>query len=186
MERFGSAYRNAIGTVAAEHRHNFGKGVTLPLQIYQPRNLRKLPAGHIIFLFIRNWWWESSYCYYHQKCINPCWPWREACDHYQYWRWCKRVSGNSFQWIPKLQHGGGVEFLKSMQSTRILETIPFTISSSPRLLRSYIGAARVYIRPMQVNLDLNPAQEVADQVRKWHVLNVQNTASYIWYLGCYY
>ena len=79
--------------------------------------------------------------------------------------------------FPKLRQGGGVEFLKSIQSTRKLETIPFTISSSPRLFRSYIGAARVYIRPMQARLDLTSAQEVIDQV-----IVCCNATIYIWFV----
>ena len=70
-----------------------------------------------------------------------------------------------FSEFPRLHQGGRVEFLKSTQSTRKLESIPFTVSSLPRLLRSYIGAARVYIRPIQMSLDLTPAQEVIDRVR---------------------
>ena len=69
-----------------------------------------------------------------------------------------------FSEFPRLYQGPGVEFLKSTQSTGKLET-PCTISSSPRLLRSYIGVARVYIRPIQMSLDLTPAQEAIDQVR---------------------
>ena len=60
-----------------------------------------------------------------------------------------------FSEFPKLHEGGGIEFLKCTQSTRKLEAIPFTVSSSPRLLRSWIGAAKVYIRPIQVSLDLS-------------------------------
>lgn len=61
-----------------------------------------------------------------------------------------------FSEFPKLCEGGKIEFLKCAQSTRKLEAIPFTVSSSPCLLRSCIGAARVYIRPIQVSLDLTP------------------------------
>ena len=63
-----------------------------------------------------------------------------------------------FSVFPKLRDGGGIEFLKCAQSTRKLEAIPFTISSSPRLLRSSIGATKVYIRPIQVSLDLTPEE----------------------------
>jgi len=56
-----------------------------------------------------------------------------------------------FSEFPKLHQGGGVELLKGTQSTRKLESIPFTISSSPRLLQSYIGAVRDYIKPTDTN-----------------------------------
>lgn len=61
--------------------------------------------------------------------------------------------------FPKLREGGGIEFLKCTQSTRRLEPIPFTVSHSPRLLKSLIGAARVFVRPIQVSLDLTPAKD---------------------------
>ena len=56
--------------------------------------------------------------------------------------------------FPKLRVGGGIEFLKCAPGTRKLEVIPFTVSSSPHLLRSWIAVARVYIRPIQKSLDL--------------------------------
>ena len=52
-----------------------------------------------------------------------------------------------FSEFPKLHQGGGVELLKGTQSTRKLESIPFTI----RLLQSYIGAVRVYIKTTDIN-----------------------------------
>lgn len=60
--------------------------------------------------------------------------------------------------FPKLREGGGIEFLKCTPSTRKLEIIPFTVSSSPRLLKTWIAAARVYIRPIQISLDLTPEE----------------------------
>ena len=58
--------------------------------------------------------------------------------------------------FPKLREGGGIEFLKCIQSSRKLEVIPYNISSSPRVLKTWIGAARVYLRPIQRSLDLSP------------------------------
>ena len=58
--------------------------------------------------------------------------------------------------FPKLKQGGGFEFLKCSQSSRILEIIPYQISHSPHLLKQSIGSANVYIRPIQANLDLSP------------------------------
>ena len=71
--------------------------------------------------------------------------------------------------FPKLRQGGGFELLKCAASTRQLELIPFKISNSPRLLKSWIGTARIYIRPIQLNLDLTPTEEVEEEVGKCHV-----------------
>ena len=60
---------------------------------------------------------------------------------------------------PKLQKGGGFELLKCSQSSRELELIPFNISHSPRLLKEKMGTAKVYIRPIQMNLDLTPLKD---------------------------
>ena len=58
--------------------------------------------------------------------------------------------------FPKLREGGGIESLKCVQSSRKLEVIPYNVSSSPRVLKAWIGAARVYLRPIQKILDLSP------------------------------
>jgi len=68
--------------------------------------------------------------------------------------------------FPKLQHGGGFELLRCTASSRQLELIPFSISNSPQLLKSWIGTARIYIRPIQVNLDLTPTEGFEEQVKK--------------------
>ena len=66
--------------------------------------------------------------------------------------------------FPKLCNGGGFELLKCTASTRQLELIPFSISNSPNLLKSWIGTARIYLRPIQLNLDLTPTEGVVEQV----------------------
>ena len=68
------------------------------------------------------------------------------------------------QAFPKLRDGGGFEMLKCASSTRKLEVIPFSISKSPRLLRSWIGTARIYIRPIQVDLDLTAVEGIDEDV----------------------
>ena len=72
--------------------------------------------------------------------------------------------------FPRLQQGGGFELLKCAPSTRQLELIPFRISNSPKLLKAWIGTARIYIRPIQVNLDLTPMEDsdMEEQVGKYH------------------
>lgn len=61
--------------------------------------------------------------------------------------------------FPKLADGGGFEFLKCAPSTRKLEVIPFNICNSARRLRAWIGSAKVYIRPIQMDLDLTASEE---------------------------
>ena len=79
------------------------------------------------------------------------------------------------QAFPKLKYGGGFEMLKCTSSTRKLEVIPFTISSSARLLKAYMGTARIYIRPIQVNLDLTPMDTTNDcTVRMTSVIKLCN------------
>ena len=66
--------------------------------------------------------------------------------------------------FPKLRMGGGFELLKCTPSNRQLELIPFSISNSPSLLKSWIGTARIYLRPIQLNLDLTPTEGAVEQV----------------------
>ena len=56
--------------------------------------------------------------------------------------------------FPKLKNAGGFELLHCIPNTRDLEGIPSPVCHSPRLLRSRMGTARIYIRPIQVDLDM--------------------------------
>lgn len=174
MQRFGDNYSNAINilrgarntSIAAEQRHNFGKRRSTACLANQAKKLKSVT------------WTHNFVCL--SETNDEKVPATSMAKNALILAGLgeKRVtipnidcSAKEFQEVlyaefPKLRHGGGVEFLKSTQSTRKLEPIPFTTSASPRLLRSYVGAARVYIRPMQVGLDLSPAQEVIDQVRQ--------------------
>lgn len=68
--------------------------------------------------------------------------------------------------FPKLGGGGGFEFLKCTPSTRKLEVIPYSISSCARRLKAWIGTANIYLRPIQMNLDLSASDEFGnDEVR---------------------
>ena len=71
--------------------------------------------------------------------------------------------------FPKLAAGGGFEYLKCAPSTRKLEVIPFHICNSVRRLRAWIGNAKVYLRPIQMNLDLTASEELNghNEVRIW-------------------
>ena len=56
---------------------------------------------------------------------------------------------------PKLINIGGFELMRCISSSRNLELIPSPICHSPRLLRSSIGNGRVYIRPIQTDIDVS-------------------------------
>lgn len=56
--------------------------------------------------------------------------------------------------FPQLRNAGGFELMRCLPSSRDLEIIPSPICHSPRLLRSRISTARVYIRPIQNNLEM--------------------------------
>lgn len=59
---------------------------------------------------------------------------------------------------PKLLRCGGFELLRCMANSRALELISRNISQSPKLLKAVIGNGRVYVRPLQKDLDLEPIE----------------------------
>lgn len=59
-----------------------------------------------------------------------------------------------YQNFPKLRNAGGFELMRCIPCTRDLEVIPSPFCHSPRLLRSRLGSARIYIRPIQANIDI--------------------------------
>ena len=65
-----------------------------------------------------------------------------------------------YQTFPKLKCGGGCQFLKCCVNTRNFEILSATTLSSPEILKSRVGSARTYIRPLQVDLDLTPVIEI--------------------------
>lgn len=54
---------------------------------------------------------------------------------------------------PKLREGGGFEFLRCVPNSRVLELMLSTVSRSC-LLKSVVNSGRIYIRPLQKDLDL--------------------------------
>ena len=64
--------------------------------------------------------------------------------------------------FPKLQSAGGVELMRCLPNSRSLEPISYSIAKSPKLLRQVIGNSRIYIRPIQRDLDVSP--ELEDEV----------------------
>ena len=58
----------------------------------------------------------------------------------------------------KLSGCGGFELLRCIAGSRVLETVSCNIAQSPKLLKAIIGNGRVFIRPLQKDLDLEPAE----------------------------
>lgn len=56
---------------------------------------------------------------------------------------------------PKLKNAGGFELLRCIAGSRDLEVIQYANSHSPRLLRARLGIAKVFIHPIQLDLDLS-------------------------------
>ena len=59
--------------------------------------------------------------------------------------------------FPKLERSGGFELLRCLANSKVLEPLSSSISMSPKLLRSVVGKRRVFIRPIQRDLDLETA-----------------------------
>ena len=62
--------------------------------------------------------------------------------------------------FPSLKEGGGFQFFKCVPNSRSLEQLSPTTLSSPSLLKSRVGNARTYIRPLQRDLDLSAVFEL--------------------------
>ena len=59
-------------------------------------------------------------------------------------------------YFPKLKDCGGFELLRCVANSRDLEVISPNISRSPSLIRAMVGNSRVFIRPIQQDLDITP------------------------------
>ena len=60
-----------------------------------------------------------------------------------------------FAAFPVLNGCGGFEFLRCISNTKELELIKVSVAQSPQLLKQMIGNARVFIRPIQRDLNLD-------------------------------
>ena len=60
--------------------------------------------------------------------------------------------------FPKLKEGGGFEFMRCAGNSRTLEPISSTALQSPRVTQERVGRSKVYIRPIQADLDMTPTK----------------------------
>ena len=65
--------------------------------------------------------------------------------------------------FPKLADAGGFELMRCIPNSRQLEPISTTVSQQPKSLKAIVGNGRIYIRPIQRDLDLTPCED-ADEV----------------------
>ena len=68
----------------------------------------------------------------------------------------KEIITDSF---PKLKNCGGFEFLRCLPNSRELQVIPANISQCPQVLQTRVGSGKIYIRPIQKDLDLTSTIE---------------------------
>lgn len=60
--------------------------------------------------------------------------------------------------FPKLKHTGGYDLMKCVPNSNMLECLPPNVLLSPRNTQEYVGRSKVYIRPIQKDLDLTPVE----------------------------
>ncbi len=71
--------------------------------------------------------------------------------------------------FPKLNHCGGFEMLRCATNSKDLVVVEGKITQSVKMLKSVIGNGRLYLRPIQRNLDLTTVEDLqweADEVEK--------------------
>ena len=78
------------------------------------------------------------------------------------------ATGEEFRGIilsafPKLKNGGGFDLLRCIANSKDLEVISSSVAQSAKLLKAAVGNGRVYIRPIQKNLDLSIDKDVVPQ-----------------------
>ena len=67
-----------------------------------------------------------------------------------------------FLHLPRLHQGGGYQLLKCMPNTYKFEPLSSGVYSSPAALKQCVGSSRTYLRPIQHDLDLEPAEDADD------------------------
>ena len=60
--------------------------------------------------------------------------------------------------FPKLEGCGGFELMRCIPNSKELTPIPISTAQSPMMLKATIGNGRVFVRPIQKNLSLEPVK----------------------------
>jgi hypothetical protein len=60
--------------------------------------------------------------------------------------------------FPKLREAGGFEMMRCSANARVLEHIASSALQSPRSTHDHVGRSKVYIRPIQKDLDITPVE----------------------------
>ena len=61
--------------------------------------------------------------------------------------------------FPKLKNCGGFELLRCSSNSKTLEVILSKVSRTTKLLKAIIGSGRIFIRPIQQDLDTDPLEK---------------------------
>ena len=77
--------------------------------------------------------------------------------------------------FPKLRDAGGFEFLRCVPNSRDLELIDYKASMDLRVLKQKVGSGRLYIRPIQKGISMDPIHVSEEPPEKVCVLH--NAAS---------
>ena len=64
-----------------------------------------------------------------------------------------------YQTFPKLREAGGFEMMRCYSNSRLLELIAPSALQSPRATHDRVGRSKVYIRPIQKDLDMSPVDD---------------------------
>ncbi len=64
--------------------------------------------------------------------------------------------------FPKLSEGGGYELMRCCPNSRQLECISSNALKSPKATQERVGRSKVYIRPIQRDLDTTPLEDMSN------------------------
>ncbi len=77
-----------------------------------------------------------------------------------------------FSEYPKLRQGGGFQMCRCLPNSRQLEVLTSVAYSSPSILKERVGNARMYIRPLQKDLDMDSVYGLLEGVIWFHMMLV--------------
>ena len=67
---------------------------------------------------------------------------------------------------PKLLNCGGFEFMRCVANSKDLDVVSMGVAQSPELLKSVIGNGRVFVRPIQRDLELDEEYRESTEVTR--------------------